>query len=205
MGHSRPNPPSSPCHPLLLWSPRPCWDSAPSWSPLVFPMQLTWGTTWSLSKLGLRRLVSFHISRWSGLWRMYCALISHAGKLLSNFKPLTHQFRQGASPPLGRQGDSNLLEISQRWICLWNVLKLRGFQVLWWTLIADEKCWAMALGCLGVPQNCLPTWKRGVNRTHARHGLVIQSMHKPSWCETLGGRCHSSSFGGIQGNRVGGA
>ena len=110
MGHSHPNPTSSPCHPLLLWSPRPCWDSAPSWSPLVFPMQLTWWTKRSLSNLSLRRLVSLVISRWSGLWRMYCALISHAGKLLSNFKPLTHQFRQGASPPLGRQGDSNLLE-----------------------------------------------------------------------------------------------
>ena len=122
MGRSHPIPTSSPCHPLLLWSPRPCWDSAPSWSPLVFPMQLTWWTKRSLSNLSLRRLVSLVISRWSGLWRIYCALISHAGKLLSNFKPLTHQFRQGASPPLGRQGDSNLLEISQLWICLWNVL-----------------------------------------------------------------------------------
>ena len=103
--------------------------------------------------------------------------ISHADKLLSNFKPLTHQFRQGASPPRGRQGDSNLLEISQCLICLWNVLKLQNFQVLWRTLIADEKCWMMALGCLGVPQNCLPTWKRGVNRTQAILGLVVQSTN----------------------------
>ena len=46
MRHPHPNPTSSPCHPLPLWSPRPCWDSEPSLSPLVFPMQLTWWTTW---------------------------------------------------------------------------------------------------------------------------------------------------------------
>ena len=66
MGHSHPNPMSSPCHPLPLWSPKPYWDSEPSLSPLVFPMQLTWWTTWSLSNLNLTRLVSLFISRWSG-------------------------------------------------------------------------------------------------------------------------------------------
>ena len=83
MGHSHPNPTSSPCHPLLLWSPTPCWDSAPSWSPLVFPMQLTWWTTWSLSNLSLTGLVSLCmcISRWSG------ECIVHLHHMLAVFCP----------------------------------------------------------------------------------------------------------------------